>query len=207
MTDQQIDKLVRADRELITALVPENSHVLDLGCGDGSLLADLIAKKNVRGRGIDIDEANLINCVEQGLSVCQGDLDEGLSDYPDKSYDYVILNQTLQVMKKPEKVIKEMLRVGKNGIVGFPNFAYWKHRLHLMFKGRMPKSSELPFEWYNTPNIHLLTIKDFVVFCRNHDISIIHEEYLIFGKWMSLGLLRPYANLLALNGMYVIRSG
>ena len=206
MTDQQIEQLIRADRDLITEIVPEDSHVLDLGCGDGSLLARLIEKKGVIGCGIDIDEHNLIQCVERGLSVSQDDLDEGLGDFLDDSYDYVILNQTLQVIKKPDKIIREMLRVGRFGIVGFPNFGHWFLRMNLLLQGRMPKSSALPFKWYNTPNIHPFTISDFKDFCLSENISIIREEYFIAGKWRKSSLWKPFANMLALNGMFVLKG-
>ncbi len=206
MTDQQIEQLIRADRDLITEIIPRDSQVLDLGCGDGSLLARLIKKKGVKGCGIDIDEHNLILCVEQGLSVSQDDLDEGLGDFLDDSYDYVILNQTLQVIKKPDKIIREMLRVGRFGIVGFPNFGHWFLRMNLLFRGKMPKSKILPFEWYNTPNIHPLTIRDFKDFCLSENISIIREEYFIAGKWRKSSLWKPFANMLALNGMFVLKD-
>jgi len=206
MTDQQIEQLVRADRDLITEIVPHGSHVLDLGCGDGSLLARLIEKKGVIGCGIDIDEHNLILCVERGLSVSQDDLDEGLGDFLDDSYDYVILNQTLQVIIKPDKIIREMLRVGRYGIVGFPNFGHWFLRMSLLFRGKMPKSKVLPFEWYKTPNIHPLTIRDFKDFCLSENISVIREEYFIANKWRNSSLWQPYANILALNGMFVLKG-
>ena len=206
MTDQQIEQLFRADRDLITDIIPQGSHVLDLGCGDGSLLSRLIEEKGIKGRGLDIDEHNLILCMERGLSVTQGNLDDGLGDFLDNSYDYVILNQTLQVIKKPDKVIREMLRVARFGIVGFPNFGHWFLRISLLFQGRMPKSSALPFEWYNTPNIHQLTISDFRNFCRSENISIIREEYYIAGKWRNSSLLQPFSNLLAVNGMFVLNG-
>ena len=206
MTDQQIEQLIRADRDLITEIVPQGSHVLDLGCGDGSLLSRLIEEKGAKGRGLDIDEHNLILCMERGLSVTQGNLDDGLGDFLDNSYDYVILNQTLQVIKKPDKVIREMLRVGRFGIVGFPNFGHWFLRMSLLFRGRMPKSSALPFEWYNTPNIHQLTIRDFRNYCQSENISIIREEYFIAGKWRNSSLLRPFSNLFAVNGMFVLNG-
>ena len=206
MTDQQIEQLIRTDRDLITEIVPEDSHVLDLGCGDGSLLARLSEKKGVMGCGIDIDEHNLILCVERGLSVSQDDLDDGLGDFLDYSYDYVILNQTLQVINKPDKIIKEMLRVGRFGIVGFPNFGHWFLRMNLLFRGKMPRSKALPFEWYNTPNIHQLTIRDFKDFCLSENISIIHEEYFIAGKWRNSSLWHPFANMLAQNGMFVLKG-
>jgi len=206
MSPSQAEKYIHADRALITKLVPEGAVVLDLGCGDGTLLSELIDKKHVRGRGIDLDEKNIIRCVERGLSVCQADLDRGLGDYPDGSYDYVILNQTLQVVNNPDMIVREMLRVGTYGIVGFPNFGHWLVRGKLLFSGRMPKTSLLPFDWYDTPNIHSLTINDFRDFCRRERISIEREEYLICCRWHSAPVVRPFANLFALNGMYVIRK-
>lgn len=156
---------------IITDMIESDSTVLDLGCGDGVLLK-MLKDKKINARGIDINQDNIVKCLEKGLSVFQGDIDEGLHEYPDKSYDYVILNQTLQSTQKPDYVIEEMLRVGKKIVVSFPNFAYWKVRFYLFFKGRMPKSKILPFEWYNTPNIHLLTIKDFYDFTKKHNIKI-----------------------------------
>ena len=205
MTESQIDRLTRADRDIILSIVPEGARVLDLGCGDGGLLAELIEKKKVVGCGVDIDWQNLIHAMERGLSVYQGDLDEGLADFHDCSYDYVILNQTLQVIKKPEKVIGEMLRIGSRGVVGFPNSGYWYLRMSHMVRGRMPKSRVLPFEWYNTPNIHCLTILDFKDFCRHEGIRISREEYFMLGKWRYSPLVNPLANLLAINGMFVIQ--
>ena len=156
---------------IITNMIESGSTVLDLGCGDGTLMK-MLKNKNVHASGIDISEDNIVKCLEKGLSVIQGDIDEGLHEYPDKSYDYVILNQTLQSTEKPDYVIREMLRVGKKIVVSFPNFAYWKVRFYLMFCGKMPKSNILPFEWFNTPNIHLLTINDFYDFAKNHGFSI-----------------------------------
>ena len=204
MTDRQIDILTRADRDLITAIVPPHAHVLDLGCGDGGLLNELVEKKQVIGRGVEINEDNLIQCMERGLFVCQGDLDQGLADYPDRSFDYVILNQTLQVIRRPEKILKEMLRVGKYGIIGFPNFGHWYIRTSFFLSGRMPKTAALPFEWYDTPNIHQLTITDFKDFCRREGFSIIREEYYMLGKWRCSSSVNPLANLFAVTGMFVI---
>jgi methionine biosynthesis protein MetW len=204
VNNNHIDHLTRADRVIIEAIIPKGSHVLDLGCGDGGLLAELEEKKSVRGYGVDIDWQNLIRAMERGLSVYQGDLDEGLADFPDDSYDYVILNQTLQVITKPQTVIREMLRIGKYGIVGFPNFGHWRLRLSLLFRGRMPKLRTLPFEWHDTPNIHQLTIKDFKDFCTQEGFTIIREEYFMLGKWRWSPLVNPLANLLALTGMFVI---
>lgn len=156
---------------IITNMIKEGLSVLDLGCGDGTLLK-MLKNKNIHARGIDINQENIVKCLEKGLSVIQGDIDEGLQEYPDKSYDYVVLNQTLQSTEKPDFVINEMLRVGKKVVVSFPNFGYWKVRFYLMFKGKMPKSNILPFQWYNTPNIHLLTIEDFYDFAKLNEFKI-----------------------------------
>ncbi|MEI7473781.1 MAG: methionine biosynthesis protein MetW [bacterium] len=162
---------------IISDLIEKNAKVLDLGCGSGELLKLLKEKKNISGRGIEIDQDNVISCIEKGISVFQGDLDEGLAEYEEKAYDYVVLSQTLQWTKKPDYVIDEMLRVGKKGVISFPNFAYWRVRCQLFFGGFMPKSKMLPFEWFNTPNIHLLTINDFRKFCKERNIKIIDESY------------------------------
>lgn len=164
--------------EVITQIIPENSRVLDLGCGDGFLLKKLIDEKGATGVGVEINQNEAIKAIEKGLSIIQGDIDEGLKQFLDDSFDYVILNQTLQSTEKPDFVIDEMLRVGKKTIVSFPNFAYWKVRFYLFFKGKMPKSETLPYEWYNTPNIHLLTISDFFEFCKVRGIKILKAVYL-----------------------------
>ena len=166
---------------IITDMIPENHSVLDVGCGDGTLMKKL-KEKGIQVTGIDIAQENVIKCLEKGLSVIQGDIDEGLQEYPDKSYDYVVLNQTLQSTEQPDFVIQEMLRIGKKVVISFPNFAYWRVRFYLLFKGKMPKSNILPFEWYNTPNIHLLTIKDFYDFAKNLDFKIEKELCMTKGK-------------------------
>ena len=162
----------------IIQLVKEKSKILDLGCGSGALFKMLIDKKQVTGVGIEIDENCVIEALEKGLSIIQGDLDKGLKQFPDKCFDYAILNQTLQSTNNPEYVMEEMLRVAKRSIVSFPNFAYWKVRFYLFFKGKMPKSKVLPYEWYNTPNIHLLTVNDFFEFCKKRGIKIEESIYL-----------------------------
>lgn len=164
-------KGLHLDYSIIRDMIEENESVLDLGCGKGELLK-LLKEKNIHAQGIDILEDNIVSCLEKGLSVIQGDIDLGLKEYPNQSYDYVVLNKTLQSTEKPDFVIDEMLRVGKKIIVSFPNFAYWKVRFYLMFFGKMPKSNILPFEWFNTPNIHLLTIKDFYDFSYSHGFKI-----------------------------------
>ncbi|MCD7878573.1 MAG: methionine biosynthesis protein MetW [Candidatus Gastranaerophilales bacterium] len=162
---------------LISDMIKENSRILDLGCGNGYLLKLLKDSKNIKGSGIEISQEKVIECLEKGLSVIQGDIDEGLKQFSDKSYDYVILNQTLQSTYNPDFVLEEMLRVGKKCILSFPNFAYWRVRFNFFFTGNMPKSRVLPFEWYNTPNIHLLTIKDFFEFSKKHNIKILEGVY------------------------------
>ena len=166
---------------IIADMITPESNVLDVGCGDGTLMK-MLKDKGVHNSGIDINQNNIIKCLEKGLSVIQGDIEEGLLGFPDKSFDYVILNQTLQSTEKPDYVIQEMLRVGKNVVVSFPNFAYWRVRFYLMFHGKMPKSKMLPFEWYDTPNIHLLTIKDFYDFAKKYNFKIEKELCMTKGK-------------------------
>lgn len=162
----------REDYDLIANLIEPGSRVLDLGCGDGDLLSLLAVNRTTRGMGVDIDLHHLIAAMGKHLDVFQGDIDENLSMIPDQSYDYVVLSQTLQVVRRPREVLHEMLRVAREGIVSFPNFANWHNRLMLGLTGRMPKTEELPFEWYNTPNIHLATWRDFLSLCRADNILV-----------------------------------
>ncbi|MEM5948548.1 methionine biosynthesis protein MetW [Spirochaetia bacterium 38H-sp] len=159
----------------IVDLIDEGSRVLDLGCGSGELLSMLKEKKKVYATGVDIEEKMVLNCIQRGLSVFQGDLDEGLKDYETGSYDYVILSHTLQVVKRPKELLIEMLRVGKKAIVNFPNFGYMGIRLQLLFKGRMPVTKGLPYSWYDTPNIHLCTRKDFIELSKEIHAKILKE--------------------------------
>ena len=204
MTSEYVDRLSRTDRDMILTLVPEGARVLDLGCGDCSLLNELVGKKKIHGTGLDIDGMQLINGLASGLNVFQGDLDEGLAEFPDQSYDYVILNQTLQVVKNPMLVVDEVLRIGCYGILGFPNFAQWQLRRGLFFGGRAPKSPALPFEWYDTPNIRVLSIKDFFDYCSRERIDIVQQRYLIGRRWVRSAAWKAATNLLARIGMFVI---
>jgi methionine biosynthesis protein MetW len=198
---------IRVDHKIIAELIDSGSRVLDLGCGDGSLLKFLVTEKSVIGRGVEITEEGMEMCVSKGLSVLHGDIDEGIRDYRDGFFDYVVLSQTLQVVHRPRFVIKEMLRAGKKAIVSFPNFGNWRVRLDLLFSGRMPKSDVLPFEWYDTPNIHLCTIKDFRVLCSEMGIRIEREIYLKNQDTENTGLLvRVAPNLFAGIAIYLISN-
>ena len=196
----------RIDHSVILGFIPSGAKILDLGCGDGSLLEKLVRQKGVTGRGIEISEEGVRSCIAKGLTVMQGDIDKGLRDYPDNSFDYVVLNQTLQAVKKPDVVLSEILRVGKKGVVGFPNFAYWKMRCYLFAYGRMPKTEFLPYEWYDTPNIHFCSILDFREYCGKHDVKIEKSVYLSADRGgRILRGVRP--NLFAENAVYLLSDG
>jgi len=167
---------MRIDQHTIDQWIQPNSRVLDLGCGDGTLLRNLIDTKNVRGYGLEINEDNILACVNKGINVIEQNLDEGLSNFDNGSFDLVIMSQTLQTMRYPDKTLSEMVRIGKECIVTIPNFGHWRARCHLMFKGRMPISKHLPYEWYNTPNIHFCTFKDFEVLCKQMHLTVIDKS-------------------------------
>jgi methionine biosynthesis protein MetW len=166
---------LRVDLGVIADLVENNSRILDLGCGDGLLLDYLLRNKGGSGFGVELDHKGVHTCIARGLPVYQGDIDQGLSDHHDDAFDYVILSQTLQATRRPQFVVQEMLRVGKRVIVSFPNFAYWRVRFGLFLTGRMPRTRVLPHRWYNTPNIHMCSIKDFKEMCESMDINIIRQ--------------------------------
>lgn len=167
---------LRGDLSVISAWIKPASKVLDLGCGDGTLLASLRDKKQVTGYGLEIDATHITACVAKGLSVIEQNLDRGLANFADNSFDTVVMTQALQTMHSPHVVLEEMLRVGKECIVTFPNFGHWKARWHLCFNGRMPVSDLLPYQWYDTPNIHFCTFKDFEFLCRDRNINIVHRQ-------------------------------
>ena len=191
--------LQRYDFELIASWIPEGSRVLDLGCGDGTLLAGLAATRRSSGYGIDIDDANVLASVRNGINVIQDDLDSGLSTFEDDAFDFVILSQTLQAMRNVEGVMNEMLRVGREGIVTFPNFGYWRHRLDVI-RGHMPVSRTLPHSWYDTPNIHLCTVKDFEDLCAKLGAEILDERVLHAGRQVKV-----LPNLLGSLGVFRFR--
>ena len=163
---------MKPEFKIISNLIDKNAHVLDVGCGDGILMEFLLKEKKVNIRGIEISKTKVQNCIAKGLTIIEGNAEKDLKQFPDNSFDYVVLSQTLQAFFNPEKVINELLRIGKQAIVTIPNFGYWKIRLHILFKGTMPVTRTLPDEWYNTPNIHLCTIKDFVYFSKAKNFKL-----------------------------------
>ncbi len=164
----------RPDFAAIANWIKPGARVLDLGCGDGTLLRYLNEQRGGAGYGVEIDDDGILACVRNGVNVIQGDLERGLSGFADGSFDYVILSQTLQAVRSSERVVREMVRVGREGIVTFPNFGYWRNRLQVI-RGSMPVSSNLPYQWFDTPNIHLCTITDFEDFCRSHGARILER--------------------------------
>jgi methionine biosynthesis protein MetW len=190
----------RPEYDIIVSLVDNAATVLDLGCGDGELLSRLKKEKNVvKAQGIEIDDQSIHRCVARGVSVFQGDIDSGLTEYEDKSFDYVILNQSLQQVKKPDIVLGEALRVGEKVIVGFPDFAYFAARFYLAVKGVAPVTRSLPYQWYDTPNLHFLSIVDFIHYCRSRNITI--EKACYVGNRRRVRLL---PNIFALVGIFLI---
>jgi methionine biosynthesis protein MetW len=193
---------ITRENRIIFDLVTPGASVLDLGCGDGELLALLSREKKCKVQGIEIDEQAVYKCVARGVSVLHGDIDSGLSDYRDKSFDYVILNQSFQQLKQPDTVLKDSLRVGKEVIVSFPNFAHYSARVQIFFRGKTPITPSLPYEWYNTPNLHFLSISDFKEYCRARNITIERTAFTSRKKRVTL-----FPNLLALVGIFVITNG
>jgi methionine biosynthesis protein MetW len=195
------NNISKPEYPVIAALVKSGSSVLDLGCGDGDLIALLRKEKNIaRAQGIELDEQAIHKCVERGLSVFHGDIDSGLAEYTEKSFDYVILNQSFQQVRKPDEVLNEALRVGKEVVVGLPNFAHISARYQLAILGRAPITPSLPYEWYNTPNVHFLSIADFIRYCGKRTITI--EKAVYLGKKNPIKL---FPNVFALVGIFLIK--
>lgn len=189
----------KIEQQIIADWICSGASVLDLGCGDGELLTRLIEEKQVRAQGIELSSQAIQRCVARGLSVYQEDIDTGLSEFGDKSFDYVILNQTLQQVKKLDFVLKEALRVGGKVIVGFPNFVNLSARTQILFKGRVPVTKSLPYEWYDTPNLHFLGIADFKTYCKKSSVKI--EDCTFITK---KGKVRWFANLRAEVGLFLL---
>jgi methionine biosynthesis protein MetW len=171
----------RPDFAAIAAWIPQGASVLDLGCGDGNLLRYLKETRSVRGYGVEIRDENIVACIKNGVNVIQGDLESGLSGFESNAFDYVLLSQTLQATRHTEALVQEMLRVGREAIVSFPNFGHWKARLNVL-RGNMPVSDELPYQWYDTPNVHLCTLHDFEDFCADLNMAILDRRVMTGGN-------------------------
>jgi methionine biosynthesis protein MetW len=190
--------------DIIRMLVREGTSVLDLGCADGTFLKNLKQEKNIRPLGIEINEEKVVQCIKNGIPVLAGNLDLGLPEFKDHSFDYVILNQTLQEVRKPDFVLDEMLRVGKKAIIGFPNFGHIATRFYLMMRGRMPVTRQIPFQWYNSPNIHFCTVRDFRIFCKDRGYKILDTFY--YGAMEANFLISAFPNLLATEAVFLIEK-
>lgn len=199
---------MRPDIQIIVDLVQPHQRVLDIGCGDGGLLRRLVDEKQVDARGMDVHLDSVQTCVQQGLAVIQGDANQDLGDYPDQSFDWVILSQTLQAMQRPDHIMQQLVRIGRRVVVSIPNFGYWKVRLFLLLRGRMPVSKFLPYQWYDTPNIHLCTVRDFMGLCRDQNMIL---ERLIpltpSGTYNRSFWADHLMNWAAEQAVFVVRSG
>ena len=198
---------MKEEFKVISELIDEKSRVLDVGCGDGILMEYLLKNKVVDVRGLEISKEKVKKCLSNGLAVVEGDAEYDLKQFPDLSFDYVILSQTLQAFMSPENVIKDLLRVGKKVIVTIPNFGHWKVRLDLLFKGEMPITKNLPYEWYNTPNLHMCTIQDFYNFCNNKGINIFKTISLNGQKTSKITASNlKYKNLISELGIFLLEK-
>lgn len=202
MATETTPERIRPDHRIILGMIAPESRVLDLGCGDGELIHRLLEEKNAWVQGIELDEGAIVDCVRKGLSVCQSDIESGLREYPSGSFDYVILNQSLQEVRRASFLLKEALRVGRRVIVGFPNFAHLGARISLFFGGRAPMTPSLPYRWHDTPNVRFLSIDDFVRFCREQGFTIEQARFLAGDKE-----IRFWPNLRALDAIFLISGG
>ncbi|MBM5782232.1 MAG: methionine biosynthesis protein MetW [Pelagibacterales bacterium] len=196
---------IRYDLEIIAQLIEPNKKVLDIGCGDGELLEFLKNTKNIDARGLELSQKQVSNALARGISVIQGDAEKDLSYYPDQNFDYAILSQTLQATHRPKEILEEMLRIAKFGIVSLPNFAHFKNRLHLFLKGTMPVNKSIPFQWYETPNIHFCSIEDFENLCKELGL-IIQQKTFLTSKHRLISFFghKKIANLFAEYGIFLI---
>ncbi len=195
---------LRPDLLAIAALIEPNTRVLDLGCGEGELMAHLERHRHVSARGIEIKPERVVDCVARGLAVCQGNIDDGLKDYEDGSFDYVVLSLTLHLVSRPGLVVQEMLRIGRRGIVSIPNFGYWRIRLGLLTRGRVPRAGCFKEPWYTTPRGHVMTLADFRDFCRENGIRIERERFVASGGPLPQALAKALPNTFAQLGIYVV---
>ena len=199
---------MRFDLRIIASWIEPGAKVISLGCGEGDLLSFLKKNKQIIGTGIDNNEDKVARCIERGLSVLQGDINEELSDYPDGTFDYVVLSQTLQQIYQPSTLLRAMLRIGKKGIVSFPNFSHWRIRLQLLFAGYAPVSHQLPFGWYDTPNIRVITIKDFRKYSKKVGFNILKEVAInTNGRNKQEKIIKYLPNMLATYGIFLIANG
>lgn len=192
---------LRLDHKIIASLITQESRVLDLGCGEGKLLEYLVERRNIEGYGVEINEAAIYKCVEKGLGVSHEDIDSGLKHYPDKHFDFVIFNQTMQQVHKPKKAITRALRIGKKVVIGFPNFCHIRARYQLTIRGYVPITHSLPYNWYETPNLHFLSIKDFFQFCRLEKILMEKVYYLARDRTIKI-----LPNLFAYNAIFLLKK-
>ena len=196
---------IRFDLQLVASWIEPGSRVLDLGCGEGDLLLYLKTHKAIEGKGIEQDESKVVRCIERGLSVLQGDLNEEIEDFPDQAFDYIVLSQTLQQVYEPDRLIRSILRIGRNGIVSFPNFSHWRIRLQLLLTGKAPVTPQLPYQWYDTPNIRVITIKDFILFSKQVGFMIIKAAAINTQGQEKWGrMITTFANLRATYGIFQI---
>ena len=195
---------IRVDLQLIADMIEPKTRALDVGCGDGALLDYLVRFKQVDARGMELSQAGVNACVANGLSVIQGDADTDLGEYPDHAFDYVILGQTLQATREPREVLRQMLRVGKRAIVSLPNFAHWQVRLRLVFGGRMPQTSSLPYKWYDTPNIHLCSIDDFRALCTDMGVKV-ERAVVLNSQSRPIDMPPLLANLFGEQAVFLLR--
>jgi methionine biosynthesis protein MetW len=194
---------MRVDLQVVREWIPENSHVLDLGCGDGTLLASLQESRSVTGYGLELSNDNIIQAIRRGVNVIQRDLNDGLSSFSEDGFDFILMTHALQVLKNPVAVIREMLTIGERAILTFPNFGHWRNRAYLGLKGKMPMSETLPHQWHNTPNIHMCTVKDFELLCKENGFKI--EKKMIVDRNQREGIgLNILPNLLGEIAIYQI---
>jgi methionine biosynthesis protein MetW len=205
MKRKQRRQPARVDHLLIAEMVKPGARVVDVGCGDGELLALMEAERDVDGRGIELSQSNVNLCVAKGLSVIQGDADHDLANFPDASFDYAILSQTLQATRRPRHVIEQLLRIGRRAIVSFPNFGHWRVRLQILARGRMPVTPNMPETWYDTPNIHFCTIKDFLALCEEIDAKVEHSVALnAYGQSMGKRMPFSWQNLIGEQAVFLL---